>query len=166
MACGVIPPFGLAFCAPVVVLLSLPPAVALSGIVRVVLGRGKGITEVVASTMLAWFSGNLVLAPAVNEFKSSRRFPLESKAWIGKTSNLFPFGVFNLYLRQERIPVIKKEEELREELASPDTYIIGKWRKFRRVLSSQEIERYMIHRGRVAGCTFLLLGGGRSAEKR
>jgi hypothetical protein len=107
---------------------------------------------------------DLVANPAINVFKSGRRFALEIKAHAagGKTVYLYGnnyAGLYNLYSGITDMPQIEDEAKLRAVLEMPGVLVVSDGRRIDQVLSAEEKARHVVYREGVGHREMLLLKG-------
>jgi hypothetical protein len=63
------------------------------------------------------------------------------------------------------MPVLKSEQEMRTALSDPGTFVIGDLRRFKDLLSPDELDRYTAHREQIGHRAMLLLQGRAPARQ-
>ena len=112
----------------------------------------------------------LLVEPAANTVKSGRDFGRAVVERAGPQSPVFLYGdelsgVYNLWTGRVHMPVLKSEEEMRTALSAPGTFVIGDLKRFRGLLSPDELDRYTAHREQIGHRAMLLLQGRAPARQ-
>jgi len=108
---------------------------------------------------------DLFFTPAANLVKSGKHFGQTVSDYAGPGKPVYLYaddysGVYNLWTSRARMPMLLTLQELTDELAEPDSLVIGDLKRFRKVLGNDEIESRLINREYVGHRIILLLRGG------
>lgn len=145
-------------------MLAVPVAVSLWGTFR---SRASSIgraAALIAAVVLVCPAIDIFLLPAVNKVKSGRRFGMSINRYATGSKAVYLYGdefsgVYNLWTGRVSIPALETEDELREKLAAPDALVVSDLKRFKKVLTPEELESHQLAGEHVGHRTMVLLEG-------
>lgn len=125
---------------------------------------------IIVAIFLLAVAADLFLTPFINAFRSPRPFAEQVARHVSPGDRLCLYrksyhGIYNLYTGRERIPVLKGEQQLLQQLARPEVLVIADRKYIKRIDTPVDLISLEVASGHVGSRYMVLLRRGPVGER-